>query len=81
MITPENPLGGEKLPFQTDADRAALVGREVRYLRPSDIVDMGGKPHLFPQTGVVKAVNRSALLLDDGMRLDAGDIRIIATAA
>lgn len=33
MTTPDYPIGGEKLPFQTAEDRAALVGREVRYLR------------------------------------------------
>ncbi|AID30804.2 hypothetical protein MCHK_2997 [Mesorhizobium huakuii 7653R] len=75
-----NLLDSVKLPFKTEEERAALVGRKVVYLTREDIQDMGGKPHLFPQAGVVTAADRSAIQVDNGPWLNAEDIKLITAA-
>ncbi|BCH11924.1 hypothetical protein MesoLj131c_61820 [Mesorhizobium sp. 131-3-5] len=78
MITAENPLGGELLPFKTPEELAALVGRKVRYLTPDHIQDMGGKPHFFPDAGIVTAADRSSIQLDNGVSLPVERIKVLA---
>lgn len=75
-----HPMNDSHLPFSTEEDRAALVGRSIRYVCASDISDMGGKPHLLPQVGVVKAADHSGIVLDSGVRLLAEDIKLISAA-
>lgn len=64
---------GTPAPFRTVADRKALVGKAIAYLRPCDI-DKSGRGYFFPQFGIVAAAPGRELELDNGRSLMRGEI-------
>lgn len=64
---------GTPAAFRTAADRQALVGKAITYLRSCDI-DRSGRGYIFPQLGVVVAARGRELELDNGRSLMRGEI-------
>ena len=58
-------LDGTTLPFQTAADRKALVGKTIRYLRLCDI-DRSGRGYIFPRVNTVVEAKGIYLIMDNG---------------
>lgn len=56
--------GKESIKPRTAEEARALIGQRVTYLRQSDI-DKSGRGYIFPQTGVVAAVVRNEIAIDD----------------
>ncbi|MRG53983.1 hypothetical protein GF108_00085 [Phyllobacterium sp. SYP-B3895] len=77
MYLPENLLGGVKVPFRTEADLEALVGTKILYVCKEDIKVMGGRPHVFPRGGQVLTRDNRALLIDNGIWLEASEIMML----
>lgn len=66
-------LDGEQLRFRTAADRRALVGKAVKYLRLCDI-DRSGRGYFFPRFAEIISAHGRNLELDNGEYLHSGDI-------
>lgn len=67
-------LDGELVPTGTAAERRALVGKWVRYLRSCDI-DTSGRGFYFPRYGLVLEAKGNWMRMDNGTYLERGDIR------
>lgn len=66
-------LDGDAAPFRTAAQRKALVGKRIEYLRDCDI-DRSGRGYFFPRIGIVESASGVALYLDNGSDLRRSDI-------
>jgi hypothetical protein len=66
-------LEGTDLPFRTAAERKALVGKAIRYLRHCDI-DRSGRGYIFPRYGVVVGAYRTNLEMDNGTTVSRADL-------
>ena len=66
-------LDGTRLPYGTAAERKALVGKAVRYLRHCDI-DRSGRGYIFPRTGVVVDAYRTNLEMDNGTTVSRSEL-------
>lgn len=76
-------LTGENIAPRTSAEAKALIGKKVEYLQNRDI-DKSGRGYFFPQTGVVRAVIRREIAIDDPTNFtislsDLVEMRIIDT--
>lgn len=72
-------LDGDAAPFRTAAQRAALVGKRIEYLRNCDI-DRSGRGYFFPRIGIVEDVLGINLCLTDGSyvsRPELAEVRVI----
>lgn len=67
-------LKGDQVPFRSAADRKALIGRDIDYLRECDI-DKSGRGLAFPRFGTVADASGRFLIMDNGEALAAGDLR------
>lgn len=67
-------LEGEHAAFRTAAERRALIGCHIRYLRDCDI-DKSGRGYLFPRTDIVIDAKGRELFLENGSTLSASDLR------
>jgi len=67
-------LDGDHRPFRTAADRRALVGKRIKYLRSCDI-DKSGRGYFFPQIDIVIDAKGRQLIFDCGNSVSAGDLR------
>lgn len=63
-------LKEKPLPFRTSKDRAALIGKTIKYLRPCDI----GPGYAFPQIAHVVEAKHRQLLLENGNSLSVSSI-------
>jgi hypothetical protein len=66
-------LTGNHVAFRTAADRRALVGRYIMFLRHCDI-DRTGRGMFFPRTGIVQSAGGRFLNMDNGTSLAASDL-------
>jgi hypothetical protein len=66
-------LDGPRVPFQTAADRKALVGKTIRYLRPCDI-DRSGRGYFFPRVATVVEAKGVQLIFENGDSVARGDL-------
>lgn len=66
-------LDGPIVPFRTAADRKALVGKTIRYLRRSDI-DRSGRGYFFPRVGKVVEAKGVRLVFDNWNSVERGDL-------
>ena len=66
-------LEGPAVPFKTAAQRRALVGKTIRYLRRCDI-DQSGRGYFFPRVDTVVDAKGLYLFLENGSTLSRGDL-------
>lgn len=66
-------LEGKTVPFRTAADRKALVGKRIQYVRNGDI-DTSGRGYVFPRYARVTDTQGKNLFLSDGDALWASDL-------
>lgn len=64
---------GETAPFRTAADRKALVGKHIRYVRHCDI-DKTGRGYFFPRIDTVVEATGTNLIFDNGSSVARGDL-------
>ena len=64
---------GTPAPFKKYADRVALLGKTVVYLRDVDI-DKSGRGMFFPRHGVVEAARKYAIEMDNGTWAQVSEI-------
>lgn len=66
-------LEGVHANFRTMADRKSLVGKEICYLRGTDI-DQSGRGYIFPRYGIVEKVYGRNMEMDNGTIIAASDL-------
>jgi len=66
-------LNGPSVPFRTKADRKALVGKMIKYLRRCDI-DRSGRGYFFPRVDFVEREIGRELIFSNGNTVLAGDL-------
>lgn len=66
-------FAGETAPFRTAADRKALVGKYIRYVRHCDI-DKSGRGYIFPRMDTVVESVGINLFFDSGSSVARGDL-------
>ena len=66
-------LDGDAVPFRTAAQRKALVGKRIEYLRSCDI-DCSGRGYFFPRIGIVESASGVALYLENGSDVHRSDL-------
>ena len=66
-------LDGERVPFRTAAERKALIGKRIKYLRHCDI-DRSGRGYFFPRVGIVIDAQGRQLIFDCGNSVAASDL-------
>ena len=64
---------GTPAPFKKYADRVALLGKTVVYLRNVDI-DKSGRGMIFPRHGVVEAARKYAIEMDNGTWVQVSEL-------
>lgn len=73
--------GEEDITPRTAAEARALIGVRVKYLRSRDI-DKSGRGYYFPQEGVVAAVHRREMAINDpgNFCIDLGSLVVMVRA-
>lgn len=64
---------GEKVDLSTIDKRKALVGKCVKYLRPSDI-DKSGRGLVFPRVAIILSAKGRQMELDNGDWLSVSNV-------
>lgn len=65
---------GKPVPFKKLADRRALVGKRVIYLRDVDI-DKSGRGYFFPRYDTVAAAYKYGIEMSNGTWIKVGDLK------
>ena len=65
---------GKPVPFKKLADRRALVGKRVIYLRDVDI-DKTGRGYFFPRYDTVTAAYKYGIEMSNGTWITVGDLK------